>query len=738
MFKDSYQLPPKKVSAIEWTGDPLHYDFQLFGLGKGHREFWAINPNNDILEQWDTDLKFYVDTIPDTRKCVVLSYRGEWIVKIFKQDWYPYHGYENVEIVKPKIIWSYNSDVDKQITFEDNPYGLYVPDPWERNYKLVWYMDPRFNPLDEDVWVFSCHPVNGDILGTKHMGYIIPDIEVSFNDVLPDLGVDVNECCPPYWDLIYECAYELDRTHLSSHDELLWVIKFKPMWGPPKDWKWIGTISPEYTVILNPDLPDLSYDIDYVIPWHDFKFEHVWMIDRKHLHPGEDDIWAFTIQVSSELDGSKIIDYVSPVAEIIYNPDLPHTAYDIDYVIPWHDFKFEHVWMLDRKHLQQGEVDMWAFTIHVSNEPSGSKIIDHVSPETEIIYNPDLPLMSYDIDYVIPWYDFKFEHVWMLDRKHLQHGEKDIWAFTIHVSNEPSGSKIIDHVSPETEIIYNPDLPLMSYDIDYVIPWYDFKFAHVWMLDRSISGQSNIWALRLYVSDELEGIKQLGTVIPSNLSKQLDVIFISYHEVNAEENWQRVLEKAPHAKRVNGVKGILSAHKAAAKLAKSDMFYVVDGDAYLSDDWNFDFQPTIFDRDCTYVWNSLNPVNSLTYGFGGVKLFSKSKIQRLRSWGTDLTLSVSNKLKVINAISNITKFNTSEYATWRTAFRECAKLSKKEDTESKQRLLAWLNPVPTSEYYEWAKLGAEQGQLYASSDLPIDNINDYDWLQLQFKGKLNE
>ena len=112
MFENIYQLSPKKVSAVEWTGDSLHYDFQLFGLGKGHREFWAINPNTDILEQWNTDLKFYVDTIPDTRKCVVLSYQGEWIVKVFKQDWYPYHGYENIEIVKPKIVWSYNSDVD--------------------------------------------------------------------------------------------------------------------------------------------------------------------------------------------------------------------------------------------------------------------------------------------------------------------------------------------------------------------------------------------------------------------------------------------------------------------------------------------------------------------------------------------------------------------------------------------------------------------------------------------------
>ena len=601
MFEDIYQLPPKKVAAIEWTGDPLHYDFQLYKLGQGHKEFWVINPNNNIPTQWDTDLKFYVNSIPDTRKCVVLSYRGEWIVKIFKNDWYPYHGYESVNIIKPEIVWTYNSDFDKQMTFENNPYGIYEPTPWDRDYTLIWYIDPRFNPLDEDVWVFSCQPVGREILGTKHMGYIIPEVLVSFNDVLPDLGVDINECCPPYWDLVYECAYELDHIHLSEHDDRLWVIKFKPMWRNPKDWKWSGTISPEYKVILNPALPSLTYNIDYVIPWHDFKFEHIWMLDRKHLRNDEADIWAFTIQVSNELDGAKIIDYISPIINITYNTDLPK----------------------------------------------------------------------------------------------------------------------------------------LSYDIDYVIPWYDFKFEHVWMLNRSLSNQDDIWALNALAVDNPEGLKQIDTLSP-NLAKQLDVIFISYYELNAEDNWQRVLEKAPWAKRVDGVTGIFEAHKAAGKLAKSDMFYVVDGDAYLSDDWQFDYQPNIFDRDCTYVWNSINPINNLTYGFGGVKLFNKSKIRYLKSWGTDLTLSVAKKLKVIETVSNVTKFNTSEYNTWRTAFRECAKLAKKEDAESNKRLQAWLEPDVTADYHVWAKLGAEQGNAYASSELPISNINDYNWLKLQFKGKLNE
>jgi hypothetical protein len=231
------------------------------------------------------------------------------------------------------------------------------------------------------------------------------------------------------------------------------------------------------------------------------------------------------------------------------------------------------------------------------------------------------------------------------------------------------------------------------------------------------------------------GEKEIGLVTP--LLDQLDVVFISYHELNAETNWQRLLEKAPNAKRVAGVDGIFEAHKAAAKLAKTDMFFVVDADAYLTDDWQFNFQPGIFDRDCTYVWNSKNPVTNLTYGYGGVKLFNRSKVRSLKSWGTDLTLSVNKNLTVMEQVSNITQFNTSEYNTWKAAFRECAKLAKKIDAESLSRLEAWVTPNESADFSKWAKLGAEQGISFARNNSDITRVNDYKWLKQEFINNYN-
>jgi hypothetical protein len=595
MLENVYQIPHRESLAVRWQGHDLHYDLQLYELGAGHPEFFVINPDNNIPKKWQNDLQYYVEDLPNTRKCIVISYEGEWIVKIFKDGWYPYHGYETVEIVKTKLAWTRNSDIDKLITYEDDPFGTFDPAKWDRDYKLVWYIDPRFNPLDDKVWAFSCQPIGKEILGTKDMGYVVPDVLVEFNEHLPNLGVDANDCYPPFYDLAHECAYELDPIH-QTNSERLWVVKFTPTWRNPKEWKWLGTIAPEFTVIHNPDLPKLDYDLDYLMPWHDFAYEHVWLLDRKHLKDGEDDIWAFTIHVSDELVGSKTIDYISPNVKIEYNPSLPKLKYNEEYIVPWHDLAYEHVWYLS-----------------------------------------------------------------------------------------------------------------------------------------SNTNKEKVWAVRATLCNKPIGEKEIGTVTPL-FADQLDVIFISYKEPNADDNWNRVLEKAPWAKRVHGVEGIFNAHKAAAKLSSTDMFFVVDGDAWLVDDWEFDFQPGIFDRDCAYVWCSQNPVNNLTYHNGGVKLFNKSILLKKKKWTTlDMFTGIMPKISAEDRISCITSFNVDEFSTWRSAFRECVKLYKNNQMG---KLNEWLSSDPKKNFGSYAVLGANHACDFANKFVNDHNallkINDYNWLREYF------
>ena len=154
----------------------------------------------------------------------------------------------------------------------------------------------------------------------------------------------------------------------------------------------------------------------------------------------------------------------------------------------------------------------------------------------------------------------------------------------------------------------------------------------------------------------------------------LDVFFLSMGETGSEENWQRLLEFAPNAKRVKDVVGIFNAHRACAIQSTTENFWVVDADAIVVDDFKLDLLLPKYDRDAVYVWKSRNPINSLEYGYGGVKLLPRKLTIDMQTDTTDMTTSISKNFKPINSISNITAFNTDEYSTWRSAFRECVKL----------------------------------------------------------------
>ena len=210
---------------------------------------------------------------------------------------------------------------------------------------------------------------------------------------------------------------------------------------------------------------------------------------------------------------------------------------------------------------------------------------------------------------------------------------------------------------------------------------------------------------------------------------------------NADENYERVLARFPDVKRIHGVKGIHQAHIKAAKTVDTEMFYVVDGDADIIDSFEFDYQIAHYDIDgkkTVHVWRSFNPINNLVYGYGGVKLLPTQLTINMDTTATDMTTSISNKFKGIESMSNTTAFNTDPFNTWKSAFRECAKLSSKvndrqREDETNERLKTWTTVGHTRVFGEYAIRGANAGMefgLSRRSDLGL--INNFDWLKEQF------
>jgi len=222
-----------------------------------------------------------------------------------------------------------------------------------------------------------------------------------------------------------------------------------------------------------------------------------------------------------------------------------------------------------------------------------------------------------------------------------------------------------------------------------------------------------------------------------------DIVFISYKEPNAEENFSDLYERfntvtmfGDRVKRVKDVKGIHNAHVAAANKVSTSYFYIVDGDAVIVDDFNFDY--TTDDEDFVHVYRSINPINDLVYGYGGVKLFPTNLTKNMDTTTTDMTTSISKNFKIINEVANITAFNTDPFNTWKSAFRECAKLSSKtirrqKNEETESRLKTWTTVGHDRPFGEYAMAGATAGMefgLSRGSDLGL--INDFEWLRKKF------
>ena len=219
-------------------------------------------------------------------------------------------------------------------------------------------------------------------------------------------------------------------------------------------------------------------------------------------------------------------------------------------------------------------------------------------------------------------------------------------------------------------------------------------------------------------------------------SKEFDIVYISYYEPFAEENYNKLKERFNNVIWIKDIEGIFNAHKKASEEVNSSMFWVVDADADIVDDFDFSYIPDVYDDQVVHVWGSKNPVNNLEYGYGGVKLFPTDMVREADTWGIDFTTGLSSRFKSMPQISCITNFNTDEFSTWRSAFRECVKLTLNNDEESNQRLVAWLKCDTDAQFVEYARKGAEQGNKYAKENINntdnLNKINDFKWLHEQY------
>ena len=226
-------------------------------------------------------------------------------------------------------------------------------------------------------------------------------------------------------------------------------------------------------------------------------------------------------------------------------------------------------------------------------------------------------------------------------------------------------------------------------------------------------------------------------------------MFISFREPNKEENYAKLLNTVPWAKRVDGVVGFDSAHKAAAELAETEFFISVDGDNVIDPKFllqTMDWSKT--DRKAVHRWRARNSINGLIYGNGGVVGWDRQTCLTMRTHENaeddrakiDFCWTVPHE-NLYNVYSE-TVINASPEQAFLAGFREGVKMSLDQgeripptdfltrvSQRNLQTLVTWQSVGADVENGRYAILGARVGCYNATLNdaYDIERTRDLDY-----------
>ena len=388
-----------------------------------------------------------------------------------------------------------------------------------------------------------------------------------------------------------------------------------------------------------------------------------------------------------------------------------------------------------------------------------------------IVWGDDLQVVdTFNFDYKVPEWDQKFIHVFrngeyydgvclvpklnkitgreITNRFFINKKEIDVVASTPNPYDRyyiNTHEEYLEALSTSKTnmfwVIFNDLKVLDTFNFEYQVPNYNQHITHIFKNGEYYDGVCLFSKNTPITKREFDNrffINKKEIDVVASEPVLYDIVFISYHEEFADSNFEKLKYNLPHRNiyRINGIVGIHNAHIEAAKLSTTNMFWVVDADAEIINDFEFNYQVPFFNQNMVHVWRSQNPITNLEYGYGGVKLFPKKLTIDMKTDTMDMTMNISDKFKVMDTVSNITAFNTDDYSTWRSSFRECCKLAVTNNPESLSRLNVWCTLNENAKYGFYAYLGALSGKNYgeknASNPEALNKINDFTWLKDQW------
>jgi hypothetical protein len=335
---------------------------------------------------------------------------------------------------------------------------------------------------------------------------------------------------------------------------------------------------------------------------------------------------------------------------------------------------------------------------------------------------------------LLEWYDVNFVEL-SVPRRPLptvvHQNDTHVDAVIVHVTTTPLTLFVANSV-PESM----PTVPLWRAETKTVVP-----------LDPAASSVIVPREAQAAVKTQLYDYAFIDkTYRKHNRAELQDIVFISYDEPEAEQNWQKLQQQHPRAIRVHGVKGMELALEAAADAATTPWYYAVFAKTEIVDSFDFSFVPDYMQQPKHYIFNCRNASNGLEYGHMGIVLYNSRGIRdinRAGEFGLDYTLSFPHES--VPLLSCVGRFATTPYHAWRTAFRETAKLaffeSQQSTVDGQYRLRTWLGQAQGANA-DWCLQGARDGQQFFEGTAgDIDKLKQsfrWEWLRDYFVSRYGD
>jgi hypothetical protein len=381
--------------------------------------------------------------------------------------------------------------------------------------------------------------------------------------------------------------------------------------------------------------------------------------------------------------------------------------------------------------------------------------------------------IDFDFTYIPDPYAKEQLHVF--PSEHQQYGD----TFLIDVNKLREGITEIDMLSEFDKVNYNRHqkvrrLPCPVFTVEdsqTELTTYDYQFPYavfqtneyvdnqyeplnVWDMDKADVLVTNKGASRIVVpktaKDIIKGdVYDYPYIDTKNMSdtQPLDIVFLSNGEERADEHYDRLCEVAKKFNnrivRVDGVNGRANAYHAAANASNTPWFFSVFAKLEVDRHFDFEWQPDRLQERKHYIFHARNPVNGLVYGHQAMIAYNKKLVLNNPGIGLDFTLDSLHE--VVKIVSGKARFDTDEYSTWRTSFRECVKLKdtvvkNPDDVVSVSRLKTWAT-VGNGDYGQDSINGALDAiEYYDSVSGDIDKLKltyEWDWLKDYYNNKYN-